>query len=169
MGSDPDYLLTVWDWKQERLMLKSKAFSQEVYKVSFSQFNEKWLTTSGTGHIRFWKISETFTGLKLQGDIAKFGQFELSDVTSYAEYEDGNVLSSSEYGKLLLWEGNLIKSVVAISPEKSCHNGPIEFVKHHNKKIISAGADGYVRFWDAQAINTGESDEQFNFYIQPEK
>ena len=75
VGSDPDYLLTVWEWKQERLMLKSKAFSQEVYRVSFSQFNENWLTSSGTGHIRFWKISETFTGLKLQGDIAKFGQF----------------------------------------------------------------------------------------------
>lgn len=36
VGSDPDFLLTVWEWKQERLMLKSKAFSQEVYKVSFS-------------------------------------------------------------------------------------------------------------------------------------
>ena len=51
----------------------------------------------------------------MQGDIAKFGQFELSDVISYAEFEDSNVLSSSEYGKLLLWEGNLIKSVVSIS------------------------------------------------------
>jgi WD40 repeat protein len=39
VGSDPDYLLTVWDWRQERLLLKSKAFSQEVYRVSFSQFN----------------------------------------------------------------------------------------------------------------------------------
>jgi WD40 repeat protein len=138
--------------------LKSKAFSQDVYRVSFSQFNENWLTTSGTGHIRFWKISETFTGLKLQGDIAKFGQFELSDVCSYAEFEDGNVLSSSEYGKLLLWEGNLVKSVVSIDAERSCHDGQIEFVRHHNKKIITAGADGFVRFWDAQAINQGESD-----------
>ena len=169
VGSDPDFLLTVWDWKQEKLVLKSKAFSQEIYKVSFNQFNEDALTTSGTGHIRFWKIAETFTGLKLQGDIAKFGQFELSDVTSYAEYEDGNVLSSSEYGKLLLWEGNLIKSVVGISPEEPCHRGPIEFVRHYNKKIISAGGDGYIRFWDAQTINQGESDEQFNFYLKPEK
>lgn len=56
-------------------MLKSKAFSQDVYRVSFSQFNQDFITTSGTGHIRFWKIAQTFTGLKLQGDIAKFGQF----------------------------------------------------------------------------------------------
>lgn len=36
VGADPDYLLTVWEWKQERLLLKSKAFSQDVYRVSFS-------------------------------------------------------------------------------------------------------------------------------------
>ena len=28
VGSSPDYLLTVWDWKQEQMLLKSKAFSQ---------------------------------------------------------------------------------------------------------------------------------------------
>lgn len=28
VGSNPDYLLTVWDWKQEQMLLKSKAFSQ---------------------------------------------------------------------------------------------------------------------------------------------
>lgn len=39
VGSSPDYLLTVWDWKQEQMLLKSKAFSQEVYRVNFSQFN----------------------------------------------------------------------------------------------------------------------------------
>jgi len=36
VGADPDFLLTVWEWKQERLLLKSKAFSQDVYRVSFS-------------------------------------------------------------------------------------------------------------------------------------
>lgn len=79
------------------------------------------------------------------------------------------MLSSSEYGKLLLWEGNLVKSVVAISADQPCHRGAIEFVKLLGGKIITAGADGYIRFWDAQAINTGESDEHFNFYIKPEK
>ena len=84
VGSNPDFLLTVWEWKQEQVVLKSKAFSQEIYRVNFSQFNEKWITTSGTGHIRFWRIASTFTGMKLKGDIGKFGQFELSDVASFA-------------------------------------------------------------------------------------
>lgn len=57
------------------MLLKSKAFSQDIYRVNFSQFNQKWITTSGTGHIRFWRIASTFTGMKLKGDIGKFGQF----------------------------------------------------------------------------------------------
>lgn len=28
VAGDPDYMLTIWDWKKESLVLKSKAFSQ---------------------------------------------------------------------------------------------------------------------------------------------
>jgi hypothetical protein len=45
-----------------------------VYSVRFSPGDDGRLTTSGTGHIRFWKMASTFTGLKLQGDIGKFGK-----------------------------------------------------------------------------------------------
>ena len=75
VGASPDYFLTVWDWKQELILLKSKAFSQDVYKANFSQFNEKWITTSSKGHIIFWKIASTFPSMKLKGDIAKFRNF----------------------------------------------------------------------------------------------
>lgn len=37
VGRDPDYMLTLWQWPQARVMLRSKAFSQEVYSVSFSK------------------------------------------------------------------------------------------------------------------------------------
>ena len=53
VGSSPDYMLTVWDWRQEKIVLRSKAFSQEIYRVTFSPDNEGQLTTSGTGHIRY--------------------------------------------------------------------------------------------------------------------
>lgn len=46
---------------------------------------------AGTGHIRFWSMARTFTGLKLQGSIGKFGNEELSDVTGYADLPDGKV------------------------------------------------------------------------------
>lgn len=55
------------------MILKAKAFAQEVYSVTFSQYSESILSTSGLAHIKFWKVAETFTGLKLKGEIAKFG------------------------------------------------------------------------------------------------
>lgn len=39
-----------------------QAFSSDVWRVSFAADNDGWLTTSGAGHIRFWKMAETFTG-----------------------------------------------------------------------------------------------------------
>jgi hypothetical protein len=52
VGGDPDYMLTQWDWKNERIVLRSKAFSQEVFRVTFSTELEGQLTSSGMGHIR---------------------------------------------------------------------------------------------------------------------
>lgn len=34
----------------------------------------------GSNHIKFWKITETFTGLKLLGKLGKFGKISVSDI-----------------------------------------------------------------------------------------
>ncbi|EAS07768.2 WD repeat protein (macronuclear) [Tetrahymena thermophila SB210] len=169
VGSYPDYTISLWNWKQEVIILKAKAFSQEVYSVNFSNYSENILATSGLGHIKFWKVAETFTGLKLKGEIAKFGQVELSDVIGYYIHQDGKVLSGTEYGTLLLWEGNLIKCVIYIDEETQtkCHNGCINVVFKHGDDIVTAADDGYIRFWDYATIDNSESDDFGNFYMKP--
>ena len=67
VGSQPDYNICIWDWRNEILVLKAKAFSQEVFRVIFSDHSDTILSTSGLAHLRFWKIANTFTGLKLKG------------------------------------------------------------------------------------------------------
>ena len=52
-GNAPDFMLTIWDWRQEAVVLRTKAFSQDVFKVTFSKDLKGILTTSGTGHIKF--------------------------------------------------------------------------------------------------------------------
>lgn len=52
VGSEPDYMLTLWNWRQEEVKLRCKAISQEVYRVSFSPYNPGLLTSSGSGHIK---------------------------------------------------------------------------------------------------------------------
>ena len=83
--------------------------SQDVYTIKFSPYFEGTLNSCGTGHIRFWKMASTFTGLKLQGQLGKFGNVELSDVVGFIEMPDGKVLSTTETGELLMWDGGLIK------------------------------------------------------------
>jgi hypothetical protein len=53
-------------------MLLLQAFASDVWRVTFASGLEGQLTTAGAGHIRFWKMASTFTGLKLQGQIGEF-------------------------------------------------------------------------------------------------
>lgn len=154
VGGAPDYMLTLWNWQKESVILRHKAFSQEVYNASFSPFFDGKLITSGTGHIRMWNMAATFTGLKLVGLLGKFGQVELSDVCAYLEFSDGKVLSGTESGQLLLWAGNLIKAVFMRHGHKTCHDGNVEVLALHQGGclVVSAGQDGYIRTWDASKV-----------------
>lgn len=190
VGMKPDYTIAVWDWTKEKTILRAKAFGQQIYKVAFSPYKDGRIVTSGSGHIRFWTMADTFTGLKLQGDVGKFGKADLSDIHTFVELPDGKILSSSESGHLLLWEGRYTKCRFVTEwktdksdggPEKQsnkvgtkpAHNGGIFFMKHdteHNQ-IITAGADGYIRWWPAHIIDVAETDHDvtMDFPILPDR
>ena len=141
VSTAPDFMLTVWDWEEERVALHSKAFGQDVFLVRFSLDDERRLVTCGTGHIRFWKLAATFTGLKLQGSIGKFGKVELSDIAAFVEFPDGKVVSGTETGSLLLWEGNFIKCRFVRPGGAPCHDGEVTYVEldRVDRRVCTAG------------------------------
>ena len=47
LGGSPAFTLTVWNWINQKVILKAKAFSQEIYRVSFSPFTDDILFTCG--------------------------------------------------------------------------------------------------------------------------
>ncbi|XP_042665377.1 cilia- and flagella-associated protein 44 isoform X2 [Centrocercus urophasianus] len=168
IGSSPDYMLTIWDWKQEKIVLRSKAFSQDVYRVTFSPDNEEQLTTAGVGHIRFWKMAHTFTGLKLQGALGRFGTTAVTDIIGYVELPDGKVISGAEWGNLLLWEGGLIKVELCRAGHKPCHNGPVSQIVLDEGELITVGKDGFIRVWNFEAVDPADSvDEKGLLEIEP--
>ncbi|CEO97919.1 unnamed protein product (mitochondrion) [Plasmodiophora brassicae] len=150
IGADPDYLLIIWDWRRERVILRTKAFSQEVFRVHFSPFFDGRLVTSGTGHIRFWTMAQTFTGMKLQGSIGKFGNVELSDVAAIGQLPDGKVVSGTEQGDLLVWEDALIQFTIRQKDASApCHRGMVEYIRvsDRDQTMVTAGRDGVVHLW----------------------
>ena len=44
VGGNPDYMLTIWDWKSQTVILRCKAFSQEIFGVKFSPFHSVCLS-----------------------------------------------------------------------------------------------------------------------------
>jgi len=171
VGGDPEYSLLVWNWMNESIILKAKAFSQEIFRVQFSNNIEGKLITSGIGHIKFWEMAKTFTGLKLQGELGKFGQIDLSDISAFLEFPDGKVLSGTEYGTFLLWEGIFIKAHFSISQETKCHTGPIEYMawEENTGLFVSAGHDGYMKWWSSDETENANVDDNYTAYMKPVK
>ncbi|KAI6651040.1 Cilia- and flagella-associated protein 44 isoform X3 [Oopsacas minuta] len=140
-------------WRHEAIVLRTKAFSQDIFRVSFSPENEGILTSSGIGHIRFWKMVTTFAGLKLQGDIGKFGKKEISDVSGYAEFLDGKVLSGTEWGNLLLWEGDLVKVELCRKNQKPCHVEAKKFLGRTTFNIAPTCVAWLPLWFDASGLS----------------
>jgi len=90
-------------------------------------------------------MASTFTGLKLQGHLGKFGKKELSDIEGYVELPDGKVLSGSEAGNMLLWEGGLIKVEIARRNGRPCHVGTIQQIIMDEGELMTIGDDGCIR------------------------
>ncbi|XP_036602238.1 cilia- and flagella-associated protein 44 [Trichosurus vulpecula] len=168
VGGHPDFTITVWNWKEEQPILRTKAFSQEVFKVTFNPENEEQLTTAGSGHIKFWLMALTFTGLKLQGYLGRFGKTAVTDIEGYIELPDGKVLTGSEWGNLLLWEGGLIKVELCRHARRTCHIGPINQIMLDEGEVITAGDDGCIRIWDFETIDTADAiDESEMIEMEP--
>ncbi|XP_041693955.1 cilia- and flagella-associated protein 44 isoform X1 [Coregonus clupeaformis] len=168
VGSAPDYMLTLWEWRHEQVMLRCKAFSQDVYRVTFSPDNPGQLTTSGSGHIKFWKMASTFTGLKLQGLLGRFGKTALTDIEGYVELPDGKVVSGSEWGNMLLWDGGLIKVEICRKGGRTCHAGTIQQFALDEGELMTIGTDGAIRGWDFESIDTADcNDDRGLFEIEP--
>ena len=58
---------------------------------------------------------------------------------------DGKVLSGSEWGNMLLWDGGLIKAEIARKGKKTCHQGMIEQFFLDEGELITIGIDGCVK------------------------
>jgi hypothetical protein len=85
-----------------------------------------------------------------QGLLGKFGAVPLSDISGFVELPDGKVLSGTESGTLLLWDGGFIKCEITRPGGIPCHAGNVECVQLDRKRrqLITAGHDGYARVWD---------------------
>ncbi|XP_072743964.1 cilia- and flagella-associated protein 44 [Anoplolepis gracilipes] len=156
-GGEPDYTITLWNWQKSKIALKCKSYNRDVYNITISLSLPGYLVTSGSGHIKFWKISETFTGLKLKGEIGRFGQTEISDIIGVYIMPDGKVVSGCEWGNILLWEEGLITLEICKKNRQPCHTKAITQFEYINGELISVGMDGWIRIWFYETIDQADS------------
>ncbi|XP_013136912.1 PREDICTED: cilia- and flagella-associated protein 44 [Papilio polytes] len=161
VGKEPDYNLTIWNWKKHKILLRTSAFSFDVNAAMFSKYCPGQLTTAGAAHIKFWKMAETFTGLKLKGDLGRFGKTEICDVLGVYPMPDEKVLSGCEWGNILVWEAGLVKLEVTQRGRKTCHKAPvIQFMlSPAGDEVTTISRDGCVRAWYWDTVEQADPPE----------
>ncbi|XP_043276979.1 cilia- and flagella-associated protein 44 isoform X2 [Venturia canescens] len=163
-GGDPDSMITVWNWKKSKILLHCKSHGQEIFKAMFSPTVPGNLTTCGAGHVKFWKMARTFTGLKLQGELGRFGKTEISDVIAVYPMPDEKVVSGCEWGNILIWEEDLIKLEVCKKSRNSCHGKyQISQFEYLNGDLVSIGMDGWIRVWYYETIDQADPPDEDRF------
>ena len=53
--------------------------------------------------------------------------------------------------------------------KKPLHNGAIEVILFENEEFITAGTDGYIKWWSLSRIDNAEADEVAEVVIEPLK
>lgn len=86
----------------------------------------------------------------------------MSDIDCFCHMPDGKVISGAESGSLLVWEGQFIKCRIVRPGEAGCHDGPILHVSldRTDMLVVTAGADGYIRWWPFVGIDGAESEDE---------
>ncbi|KAL7741509.1 hypothetical protein ACLKA6_000823 [Drosophila palustris] len=155
----PDFIITIWRWERAEVVLRAKSFQSNILFVHFSEYNPILLCSSGLSHIKFWKMANTFTGLKLKGDLGRFGKTDFSDIHAMYMLPDENVISGCDWGNMLLWEAGLIKFEVCRKGRKPCHLKPITRITMKNGEVTTVGMDGYVRVWYWETVDLADPPE----------
>lgn len=162
-GGAPDNSITIWDWKKATILLKCKNGHDGLAAiVAFSAYNSNQLVSAGIGHIKFWSICQTVTGLKLKCDRGRFEKRDVSDILAIYSMPDGRVLSGCVWGNLLIWQGAQIEYEVRMNNKKSCHNAAIAQILYENNCMWTIGRDGWIKIWSWDSIELADRYEENN-------
>ncbi|XP_065342180.1 uncharacterized protein LOC135940700 [Cloeon dipterum] len=153
LGGAPDFTLALWDWKKSAMLVKCEAANRCVFKAAFSKVQPDVIISGGEGHIKFWQTAKTFTGVKLTGDIGKFGSSEMSNIVGFEFLADGKVASGCDWGNILIWANNKLSFELTTRRAVTCHQAPVYTFHRHDAWLISIGTDGWVRAWDMEKLN----------------
>jgi WD40 repeat protein len=167
-GGEPDYLITIWNWPKRKILLRTKSYVNDVFRVKFSPYVPGQLTSCGIAHIKFWKMARTFTGLKLKGELGRFGKTEFSDILGVLPMPDEKVVSGCSWGNILVWDAGLIKLEVFRTLRRKCHDGPIVQISFNEGELTTVAMDGHVKVWWYDKIDQADPpDDDRVIQIEP--
>ena len=81
------------------------------------------------------------------------------------------MISGTEYGSLIVWEGQFVKAhlVLDVENQTMLHQGMIEVILQDGEYFVTAGVDGYIKWWKVIDVDSAEADEGLDVALVPTK
>ncbi|KAF6198565.1 hypothetical protein GE061_008313 [Apolygus lucorum] len=155
--------LTVWDIRQKTAITSFQNPDLTVSKAVFSSYDPDVFVTCGTGHIKFWRLQETFTGLKMESLPGKFGEVENNDVSAVCFLPEGRVVSNFCGGNLAIWKPDAsLELSCSMKNFEPCHSDLVTFIQIYlrDNHVYTSSLDGKVRVWNYSYITSLYNDDQ---------
>jgi hypothetical protein len=80
-------------------------------------------------------------------------------------------VSGTEYGTLIVWEGQFVKSHLMLDAVSKVplHQGMIEVIIQDEDCYVTAGSDGWIKWFKITEIDVAEADEGLDVSLKPVK
>ncbi|KAJ3113153.1 Echinoderm microtubule-associated protein-like 1, partial [Nowakowskiella sp. JEL0407] len=125
-----------------------------IFGTTFNPQNSSEFVTFGIKHLKYWKLDASTSTLK--GDRGIFGSRKVQSILCCAFLPNGNFVTGSHGGELLVWARNQVVAVV-----EGAHQGPI-FGLIYDPRIglLSGGKDGKIILRDNKLSTLDQIDVQ---------
>ncbi|EKX39032.1 hypothetical protein GUITHDRAFT_114910 [Guillardia theta CCMP2712] len=159
IGAGPKQTIAVWRWTspEETPAAQHDVISRDLQTcVKFRRDDVREIMTNGSQRVIFWSweddklkfYSPALSSKEFSSPVGKFTQSVFIPFSNQA-------VSATEDGDLLLWDQVLLPALDA-RPSDRCavkllklHDGhAITFISVFDSFLVTAGADGFVRFYD---------------------
>lgn len=110
--------------------------------------------------MKFWNLSQTFTGKKIKSCAGKFDRFDNEFCTKFLTLSNNTTLSATQSGNLLLWKRTMVSSKLGIKgqsgQDRKCHEAEITDMcfGRDETELLTCCIDGTIAIWDIESILT---------------
>uniref|UniRef100_T1IJD0 Uncharacterized protein n=1 Tax=Strigamia maritima TaxID=126957 RepID=T1IJD0_STRMM len=142
MDDSIDHVLSMWDWKHERVLGRTTTYTREVNGGKFHPHDDNVIITYGRAHLTAWRRRKD--GMFQKNELMK----TIGDNILCLEFdEDGDVIAGDSSGAISVWTDSGDGSFRLYKEFQAHQRGINSLLVLADGTLLSGGNDRYIKAW----------------------